>query len=156
MRWTILVAALALSACGIQKEETSPYISLIENDDLGPGSDAVFDQVEDHARCAGFHRATAELAAGTDTKVAFYEAVADDAKIAAIQLASAKISKDLASDMVDQMAKTHAARWSYLIAADSTSDAVKRQATTCFDMANEQEAIIRDVVKAKYGFARKK
>lgn len=154
MRWMILVSALALSACGVQKEASSPYLSLVETDDLGPSSDAVFEQVEDHARCAGFHRASAELAAGTQTKVAFYQAVADDAETAAIQLASAKISKDLAADMVDQMAKTHAARWSYLIATDSSSDAVRQQATTCFDMADEQEAIIRDVVKAKYGFSR--
>ncbi|MGI9419620.1 MAG: hypothetical protein ACR2RA_17470 [Geminicoccaceae bacterium] len=152
MRWTILVTALALSACGVQKEDTSPYLSLVEKDDLGPSGDAVFEKVEDHARCAGFHRASAELASGTKTKVAFYEAVANDAETAAIQLASAKISKDLAADMVDQMAKTHAARWSYLIASDSSSDAVKRQATTCFDMANEQEQIIREVVKSKYGF----
>ena len=151
MRWTILMAALALSACGVKKEQ-SPYLSLVETEDHGPSGDAVFEQVENHARCAGFHRASAELADGTRTKVAFYTAVADDAQTAAVQLASAKISKDLATDMVDQMAKTHAARWSYLIAADARSDAVKRQATTCFDMASEQEQIIREVVKSKYGF----
>jgi len=50
------------------------------------------------------------------------------------------------------MAKTHAARWSYLIAADAQSDAVKQQASTCFEMASEQKEIIREVVKAKYGF----
>lgn len=152
MRWTILATALALSACGVQKDDASPYLSLIETEDLGPNGDAVFDKVEDHARCAGFHRASAGLADGTRTKVAFYSAVADDAETAAIQLASSKISKDLAADMVDQMAKTHAARWSYLIAADASSDAVKRQATTCFAMADEQEQIIREVVKSKYGF----
>lgn len=152
MRWTIVAAALALSACGLQKEDGSPYLSLIQTDDLGPAGDAVFEKVENHARCAGFHRASAELASGTKTKVAFYEAVATDAETAAVQLASSKISRELAVDMVDHMAKTHAARWSYLIAADSKSDAVKRQATTCFDMTNEQEEIIREVVKAKYGF----
>lgn len=154
MRWTALAVTLALSACAVQKEETSPYLSLIETEDLGPSGDVVFDEVEDHARCAGFHRASAALANGAQTKVAFYEAAADDAKTAAVQLASAKISKDLATDMVDQMARTHAARWSYLIAADSSSDAVKRQATSCFDMADEQEEIIREVVKSKYGFGR--
>lgn len=152
MRWTVLLTALALSACGAQKEESSPYLSLVESNDIGPGGDAVFAEVEDHARCAGFHSASADLASGSETKVAFYDAVANDAKVAAIQLASARISKDLATDMVDQMAKTHAARWSYLIAADSQSDAVKQQATTCFEMASEQEEIIREVVKAKYGF----
>jgi uncharacterized lipoprotein YmbA len=148
----ILASALALSACGSQKEASSPYLSLVANDDLGPASDAVFEQVEDHARCAGFHRASAIVSTGAETKVAFYEAVAKDAETAAVQLASAKISKDLAVDMVDQMARGHAARWSYLIAADSSSDAVKRQATTCFAMAEEQEQIIREVVKSKYGF----
>lgn len=152
MRLTILVTALALSACSFQTKDDSPYLSLVEAENLGPSGDAVFDQVEEHARCAGFHRASAELADGTKTKVAFYSAVADDAETAAIQLASAKISKDLAADMVNQMAKTHAARWSYLIAADAKSDAVKRQATTCFGMADEQEEIIREVVKSKYGF----
>lgn len=153
MRLTVLVAALALSACSFQSKDDSPYLSLVETEDLGPSGDAVFDEVEEHARCAGFHRASAELAEGTKTKVAFYAAVANDAETAAIQLASARISKDLAADMVDQMAKTHAARWSYLIAADASSDAVKRQATTCFDMADEQEEIIREVVKSKYGFS---
>ena len=153
MRWTIVMTALALSACGVKKEEISPYLSLVESEDHGPSGDAVFEKVEDHARCAGFHRASAELADGTKTKVAFYTAVADDAQTAAVQLASAKISKDLATDMVDQMAKTHAARWSYLIAADAASDVVKRQATTCFDMADEQEKIIRELVKTKYGFS---
>ena len=151
MRWTILATALALSACAVQ-EEPSPYLSLVETDDIGPSGDVVFEKVEDHARCAGFHRASAELAAGAKTKVAFYEAVAKDAETAAIKLASAKISRDLATDMVDHMASTHAARWSYLIAADASSDAVKRQAASCFDMAKEQEEIIREVVKDKYGF----
>lgn len=155
MRWTVLMTAFALSACGLQQEESSPYLSLVQTEDLGPSGDAVFAKVEDHARCAGFHRASAELASGTQAKVAFYDAVARDAETAAIQLASAKISKDLAADMVDQMARTHAARWSYLIAADSEAEAVKRQATTCFRMADEQEEIIREVVKAKYGFARR-
>ena len=154
MRWTILAAALALSACGMQAQEKSPYLSLVKTEDLGPSGDAVFEKVEDHARCAGFHKASAVLAQGTATKVAFYETVAEDAKTAAVQLASAKISKDLAADMVDQMANAHAARWSYLIAADASSDVVKSQATTCFEMAGEQEKIIREVVKAKYGFAR--
>lgn len=152
MRWTVLLTALALSACGLQEEDKSPYLSLVQDNDIGPSGDAVFADVEDHARCAGFHRASAELASGTETKVAFYEAVANDAETAAVQLASAKISRDLAADMVDQMAKTHAARWSYLISADAKSDAVKRQATTCFNMASEQEEIIREVVKTKYGF----
>lgn len=155
MRWTIVLTALALSACGMQKQETSPYLSLVQQDDLGPSSDAVFAEVEEHARCAGFHYASATLATGTDTKAAFYETVANDAKTAAIQLASAKISKDLATDMVDQMASTHAARWSYLIASNAKSDAVIRQATACFDMADEQEKIIREVVKSKYGFSRR-
>lgn len=153
MRWMMVLAALALSACGAQKQE-SPYLSLIQKEDLGPANDAVFEQVENHARCAGFHLASSELANGTPNKENFYATVAKDAETAAIQLASAKIPKDLATDMVDQMAKTHAARWSYLITSDAQSEAVKRQTTACFEMASEQEEIIREVVKAKYGFSR--
>ena len=156
MRWTILVTALALSGCGLQTKENSPYLSLAGSQDAGPTNDAVFKEVEEHARCAGFHRASAGLASGTETKVAFYEAIADDAETVAVQLASAKISRDLATEMVDQLAKNHAARWSYLITADAASDVVKRQATTCFDMANEQAEIIRDLVKEKYGFSAKR
>ena len=54
--------------------------------------------------------------------------------------------------MVDEMARSQAARWSYLINADSKSDAVKRQAAQCFNMTTEQEEIMREVVKSKYGF----
>ena len=151
MRWTIFPLALALSACGAQQHE-SPYMSLIQKEDIGPSSDAAFMQVENHVRCAGFHRASADLAQGASTKVDFYAAIAKDAETAAIQLASARIPKDLAADMVDQMSRTHAARWSYLISVDAQSDAVRRQATTCFNMAEEQEEINREVVKAKYGF----
>ena len=152
MRWTVLALALALSACGTQKP-ASPYLSLIEKEDIGPADDAVFAQVENHARCAGFHRASAGLAIGSPNKESFYTTIAKDAEVAAIQLASAKIPKDLAADMVDDLARTHAARWSYLITADAQSDAVKHQAAACFDMAEEQEEIIREVVKAKYGFS---
>jgi uncharacterized lipoprotein YmbA len=153
MRWTIVLAALILSACSLQAQPTSPYISLIQTENLGPNGDAVFEQVENHARCAGFHRASASLASHAQEKANFYGAAADDAEIAAIELASGKISKDLAADMVDQMAQTHAARWSYLIVADPGSTTVKQQAVTCFEMAGEQEKIIREVVKAKYGFS---
>lgn len=153
MRWMMFFALLTLSACGLPIGERSPYLSLIESDEIGPNGDAVFVRVEEHARCAGFHRASADLAAGAETKVAFYRSIADDAKTAAIQLASAKIAKDLAAQMVDEMAENQAARWSYLIAADSKSAAVKRQAEECFDMATEQEEIIREVVKSKYGFS---
>ncbi|MGI9509048.1 MAG: hypothetical protein ACR2QJ_06840 [Geminicoccaceae bacterium] len=153
MRLAILVTALALSACSFQKTNDSPYLSLVETAGHGPSSDAVFEEVEEHARCAGFHRASAGLASSVETKFAFYQAAADDAETVAVQLASAKISKELAAQMVDQMAKTHAARWAYLIAADAASDVVKHQATTCFDMADEQEKIIRDLVKTKYGFS---
>lgn len=153
MRWKILLVVLTLSACDLQSGQRSPYLSLIDTDEIGPDGDAVFVRVEEHARCAGFHRASADLASGAETKVAFYRSIADDAETAAIQLASAKIAKDLAAQMVDEMAKSQAARWSYLITADSKSDAVKRQAAQCFSMTTEQEEIIREVVKSKYGFS---
>lgn len=154
MRWIILATMALLPACTLQQQPVSPYLSLIQSENLGPNSDAVFEKVEKHARCAGFHRATSNLARGSQNKEDFYAAAATDAETAAVQLASGKISRDLAVDMVDQMARTHAARWSYLITADARSDAVKHQANICFEMASEQEAIIREVVKAKYGFSR--
>ena len=51
--------------------------------------------------------------------------------------------------MVQQLAATHAARWAYVIEVDARSDAVQAQADRCFEMAAEQEEIIREVVKAK-------
>ena len=121
MRWTDSCDRLWLyRPVARKRKRASPYLSLVARRTTSVrASDAVFEQVEDHARCAGFHRASADrLPRGAETKVAFYEAVAKDAETAAVQLASAKISKDLAVDMVDQMARGHAARWSYLIAAD--------------------------------------
>ncbi len=153
MRWTILLAAFALSACGMQKEN-SPYLTLAKNGDPGAHADAVFKTVENHARCAGFHRASARLAADTPSRADFYAAAAKDAETAAVELATASISKDLATDMVDQLAQTHAARWAYLIEADNQADPVQNQAARCFEMASEQQEILRQVVKAKYGFSR--
>ncbi|MGI9491770.1 MAG: hypothetical protein ACR2QF_05135 [Geminicoccaceae bacterium] len=152
MRWTILLTALALSACGVQKEQ-SPYLALTNGNGPGPNADAVFKTVENHARCAGFHRASAKLAADTPSRADFYSAAAKDAEVAAVELATASISKELATDMVDQLAQTHAARWAYLIEADNQADPVQDQATRCFEMANEQQEILRQVVKAKYGFS---
>ncbi|MGI9450682.1 MAG: hypothetical protein ACR2QH_08625 [Geminicoccaceae bacterium] len=153
MRWTILLTALALSACGAQKDQ-SPYLALTKSGNPSPNADAVFETVEDHARCAGFHRASAKIAAGTSSRADFYTAAAKDAEVAAVELATASISKELATDMVDQLAQTHAARWAYLIEADNQADPVQEQASLCFEMANEQQEILRQVVKAKYGFSR--
>jgi len=153
MRWTVLMAALALSACGVQQDQ-SPYLALATSGDLGPNADAVFKTVENHARCAGFHRASAKLAADTPSRADFYDAAANDAETAAVELATASISKELATDMVDQLAQTHAARWAYLIEADNQAESVQNQASRCFEMASEQQEILREVVKAKYGFSR--
>ncbi|MGI9450853.1 MAG: hypothetical protein ACR2QH_09515 [Geminicoccaceae bacterium] len=89
------------------------------------------------------------------SKADFYAAAANNAEIAATEIATSRISKDLAVDMVDQLAQTHAARWAYAIEANPESDIVQSQASKCLDMATEQEEIIRDVVKAKYGFQRR-
>ncbi|MGI9434980.1 MAG: hypothetical protein ACR2Q4_09165 [Geminicoccaceae bacterium] len=153
MRWTVLLTALALTACGMQQDQ-SPYLALAKRGDPGPNADAVFKTVENHARCAGFHRASAKLAAETPSRADFYAAAAEDAEIAAVELATASISKELATDMVDQLAQTHAARWAYLIEADNQADPVQDQASRCFEMASEQQEILREVVKAKYGFSR--
>ncbi len=153
MRWIVLMAALALSACGVQKGQ-SPFLTMASGPGPGPNADAVFKNVEDHARCAGFHRASAKLAADTPSRADFYDAAAKDAETAAVELATASISKELATDMVDQLAQTHAARWAYLIEADNQADPVQSQATHCFELANEQQEIIREVVKAKYGFSK--
>ena len=153
MRWTILLTALALAACGVQKDQ-APYLTLAKSGDPAPNADAVFKTVENHARCAGFHRASAKLAAETPSRADFYAAAAKDAEVAAVELATASISKELATDMVDQLAQTHAARWAYLIEADNQAAPVQDQASRCFEMASEQQEILRQVVKAKYGFSR--
>ena len=155
MRWFIVSIAFILSACSGPVDFASPYPKLIRNLDVGPDADAVFVSVEDHAKCAGFHRAFAQLATGTQNKAEFYNAAAADAEVAAVEIATSKISKDLAKDMVQQLAATHAARWAYVIEVDAKSDAVQAQADRCFEMAAEQEEIIREVVKAKYGFQRR-
>ncbi len=152
MRWTIVAASLALSACTLPKSASSPYPSPFGQEDTGPNAETVFASVEEHAKCAGFHRAFARLASGTQSKAEFYTAAAKDAATAAAEIATAKISRELAVDMVDQLARTHAARWAYAIEVDAGSDAVRAQAEKCFEMASEQDEIIRNVVKAKYGF----
>lgn len=161
MRWIGVVGALALSACNVPadkmlpSESMSPYESMIDQGDVDPDADAVFASVEEHAKCAGFYRAFAKLASGTNSKAEFYATAAKDAEIAATEIAGSKISKELAVDMVDQLAHTHAARWAYAIEANAKSDGVQSQANKCFQMAREQEEIIREVVKAKYGFRRR-
>lgn len=152
MRWIIVSIVFILSACNSSFDRSSPYPKLIRDLDVGPDADAVFVSVEDHARCAGFHRAFAQSASGIQNKAEFYDAAAADSEVAAVEIATSKISKELAADMVQQLAKTHAARWAYVIEIDAKSDAVQAQADQCFELAAEQEEIIREVVKAKYGF----
>lgn len=152
MKRSVLVLALLLAACSSPKKEPSPYASLIGQATGSVNADEVFQVVENHAKCAGFHRAFANLASASANKAQFFDAAADDAKLAATELATATISKELAINMVNELARTHAARWAYLIEANAQSEIVQKQANHCFNMAGEQEVIIRDAIKAKYGF----
>ncbi len=154
MRWCVMAVVLACSACQIPVSDKKDYPRFSDDTVVGPDADAVFIKVEDHAKCAGFHYAYAQLTAGTPSRAAFYEAAGVDAEMAAVEIATSNISKELAQDMVQQLAKTHAAKWAYMIEVDAKSERVEAQANKCFEMASEQEAIIRDVVKAKYGFRR--
>ena len=91
MRWFIVSIAFILSACSGPVDLASPYPKLIRNLDVGPDADAVFVSAEDHAKCAGFHRAFAQLATGTQNKAEFYNAAAADAEVAAVEIAKSKI-----------------------------------------------------------------
>ncbi len=154
MKRALMLTVLLLAACSPTKKEPSPYASVIGQAVRDADTDAVFQSVEDHARCAGFHRAFAGVATASSSKARFFDAAADHAEMAATEIATASISKELASSMVEELASSHAARWAYLIEADSKSNAVQSQADRCFDMASQQEVIIRDAIKSKYGFRR--
>lgn len=155
MRWFIVALTLALSACQMPSSDISSYPRSALETDIGPDADAAFISAENHARCAGFHHAFAQLTAGTASRAEFYKVAATDAETAAVEIASSTISKELAEDMVQQLAKTHAAKWAYAIEVDAESNSVQSQANRCLELASEQEEIIRNVVKAKFGFRRR-
>jgi hypothetical protein len=152
MKRALLLTTLLLSACASSDREALTYASAVGKATKSVNGDAVFASAEGHAKCAGFHRAFAKVSSGSASKVEFFHAAAKHARMAATEIASASISKELAANMIDELAETHAARWAYLIEADAESAVVQSQAETCFDKTGEQEVIIRDAMKAKYGF----
>ena len=113
---------------------------------------AVFASVEEHAGCAGFHRAHAELESEQKTKIAFYTTAARNAEVAATEIAAAEVQKDLAAEMVDELTKTHAAEWAFTIDLGTSPEIVLAQAEKCQTLAEKQKDVVRDQVKEKYGF----
>jgi hypothetical protein len=150
MRWLIFaVAASALSAC---THQNAPDEALLEKQRLEAQSNAVFASVEEHAGCAGFHHAYAELESEEKSRVAFYKTSARNAEIAATEIAASQVPKDLAVEMVNQLAETHAAEWAYVIDSKTGPEIVLAQAEKCQVLAEKQKTVVRDIVKEKYGF----
>ena len=80
MRWLVLAPALVMSACAHQNAADE---AMLEKQRLQAQSDAVFANVEEHAACAGFHRAHAELDPDRKSKAAFHTTAARNAEITA-------------------------------------------------------------------------
>jgi len=154
MKRTLLLTTLLLAACTPSDKKPLSYTTAVGEATRTVNGDAVFASAEGHAKCAGFHRAFAKVSSGGSSKAEFFHSAAKHAKLAATEIASASISKELAANLVDELAETHATRWAYLIEADAQSSVVQSQAEQCFDMTGEQEVIIRDAMKAKYGFGK--
>ncbi len=150
MRWLIFaVAASTLAACAHQNPQDE---AMLEKQREEARYNAVFASVEKHAGCAGFHRAHAELASEKQSSAAFYNTAAENAAIAATEIAAKEVSKDLAVEMVDQLAATHAAEWVFAIETKTRPEVVSAQKEKCQVLAAEQKNVVRDIVKAKYGF----
>lgn len=149
MRWFILAAASALTACAHQ---SGPDEAMLEKQRLEAQKNAIFATVEEHAGCAGFHRANAGLASDNESKATFYTTAASNAEIAATEIASSEVSKDLAVEMVNNLAEIHAAEWAYAIESKTRQEAVSSQADKCQILAEQQKDVVRNIVKAKYGF----
>ena len=115
-------------------------------------SNAMFESAEEHAGCAGFHRAHAELESERKSRTTFYTTSARNAEIAATEIAASEVSKELAVEMVNQLAETHAAEWAFAIDSNTRPEIVLAQAEKCQVLAEEQKAVVRDIVKSKYGF----
>jgi len=112
MRWLIFAAASALSACANHNAQDQ---AMLEKQRLEAQSAAVFASVEEHAGCAGFHRAHAELASEKKNQAAFYTTAARNAEIAATEIATTEVQEYLAVEMVNELTETHAAEWAYAI-----------------------------------------
>lgn len=147
-----VVAASALSACTYKN---APDEAMLEKQRLEAQSNAVFASVEEHAGCAGFHRAYAELESEKKSKAAFYTTSARNAEIAATEIAASEVSKDLAEEMVNQLAETHAAEWAFAIDSKTRQEIVLAQSEKCQVLAKEHKVVVRDIVKSKYGFKKR-
>jgi len=149
MRTFTFAIAITLTACSHQNADDQ---ARLEQERLAAQSGAVFESVEEHAQCAGFHRAHAELASNDKSKVAFYNNAATNAEIAAKEIAASELQIDLATEMVNELAEAHAAEWAYTIKSKTEQENVSSQEKTCQTLAQQQKSIVRDIVKAKYGF----
>lgn len=149
MRTFTFLAAMALTACTHQNADDQ---ARLEQERLAAQSGAVFESVEEHAQCAGFHRAHAELASNDTSKAAFYTNAATNAEIAAKEIAASELQVDLATEMVNELAEAHAAEWAYMIKSKTEQESVLSQEKTCQALARQQKSIVRDIVRAKYGF----
>lgn len=152
MRWILIATATVLTAC---THQNAPDQAMLEEERLKAQSNAVFETVEEHAQCAGFHRAHARLASNDKSKADFYTNAASNAEIAATEIAATEVQKDLAVEMVNQLAETHAAEWAYAIDSNTQNQAILSQTKTCEALAQEQKNVVREIVKAKYGFKKK-
>ncbi len=148
MRWLSLATAALLTACTHQNAHDE---TLLEQQRAEAWSDTLFASVEEHAACAGFHRANAELSSEKKSTATFYATAASNAEIAAIEIAASELPKDLAVEMVNQLTETHAAEWAYAIELQAKSETVLAQAEKCQTLAVEQKNVVRDLIKAKYG-----
>ncbi len=149
MRWLIVTAASALAACSIN---TADDQALLEQQRQEAKTDAVFASVEQHAACAGFHRAHVTQATSSESEVAYHKTAATNAAITAREIAGAEVSKDLASEMVDQLAEAQESEWAYALESGSNPESILSQASTCEALGQKQKSVVRDLVKAKYGF----
>lgn len=151
MRWFCFATATVLTAC---THQNAPDQAMLEEERLKAQSNAVFETVEEHAQCAGFHRAHARLASDDKSKADFYANAANNAETAATEIATTEVQKDLAVEMVDQLAETHAAEWAFVIGSKAEEQTLLSQTEKCQALAQEQKNIVREIVKSKYGFKR--
>ena len=149
MKWLTLAAIATLAACSHQNQSDQ---AKLEQERLKAEADALFNTVEEHAGCAGFHRAHAKSRSTSKSKADFHTNAASNAETAATEIASTKMQKDLAVEMVSNISETHAAEWGYAIEANANQQSVLSQETKCETLAEKQKEIVRDIVKAKYGF----
>lgn len=147
-RLMVLVAA-GLAGCSFSAADDE---ALLAQQGLEAQSNAVFASVEKHATCAGFHRAHAAQATNKKNEIDYHKTAETNAVITATEIATSEVSNDLASEMVEQLTKTQASEWAYTIESNSKPELVLAQASSCEAMAQEQKNVVRDIVKAKYGF----